>query len=232
MRLALLLAALALLSSGCASPSAQEAQPVEVGPGPDRVAGEPVEDDEPGEPVAVSSGRTVAPVKPTPQRIVFTAKGTTAANAAGWGADTALALGIRALDLYVPPGSSGLVIEVGWAAPQDLDLEVHAPPRDFNGLPADPTGWGRCYAGLPSPGVWCDVDGHIGAPDGPIALRLTQADLASSLSTRCDDAGDDWGDCNVYAVGLRSKDANVQLAWTVAATVFIGEDPPSDYHVL
>lgn len=201
------------------------------GPNPGRVVGA-ADETEAAEPAAASGGKTVDPVKPTPQRIVFTAHGTTTANAGGWGLDTALGLGVRALDLYVPPETSGVVIEVAWAAPQDLDLEVHAPPDDFNGLQGDPAGWGRCYAGLPSPGVWCDGDGHAGAPDGPIALRLTLAELDSSLSTRCDGAGDDWGDCNVYAVGLRSKDANAALDWTVAATVFIGEEPPADYHIL
>jgi hypothetical protein len=189
--------------------------------GPESAAGAPDE-------VVVTSGQHVEAGAPTVTWTTYSTGGKTTANAAGWGWDTALALGVRAMDLYVPPNATALVIELEWDdGVQDLDAEAHAPRQ--SGLGGGPS----CgFASLVSPRAWCDLDGSIAFPDSPSRIDLAGLELAGVLDDCDQPSRPQWGDCNVFALGFRSKDANALLDWHLVATVFVGGPPPDGFSAL
>ncbi|MEA3165847.1 MAG: hypothetical protein QOJ26_713 [Thermoplasmata archaeon] len=213
--------------AGCNAPP-QEGPPI-APEAPDREAR--AEETEPAadaaDEVVVTSGKQEETGAPVVTWVSYSTGGTTTANAAGWGWDTALGLGVRAMDLYVPPNATALVVELEWDdAVQDLDVEAHAQAHD--GFLGDTT-CGVASVGDPLMGSrsWCDVDGSLAAPDSPSRLDLDQLQLAD-----CEPSGLEWGDCNVFALGFRSKDANALLAWHLVATVFFGGPPPEAFSAL
>jgi predicted small lipoprotein YifL len=223
----LLVACLSLVAlAGCGAPAAgpPAAEPAE----PERQsrAEEDVVADAENE-VEVASGRRQETGAPVVTWKSYSTRGTTTANAAGWGLDTALGLGVRAMNLYLPPNATALVVELEWDdAVQDLDVEAHAQGGD--GLAARPEcGVGSALGPVMGSRAWCDFGGSLAAPDVPSRLDLHGLELAD-----CEPAGLDWGDCNVFALGFRSKDANALLEWHLIATVFFEGPPPEAFSAL
>lgn len=214
--------------AGCSAPAA-DAPPLEpTEPGRESRAEDEGDGaaDADGE-VVVTSGREGPVDAPVVTWTSYSTKGTTTANAAGWGWDTALGLGVRAMDLYLPPNATALVVELEWDDDvQDLDVEAHAPgPPD--GLAGTSCGVASIGDPLFGSRSWCDLGGSLGAPDGPSRLDLLGLGLAD-----CEPSGVEWGDCNVFALGFRSKDANALLSWHLVATVFVGGPPPEGFGAL
>lgn len=161
--------------------------------------------------------------------LMYTASGTTLANAALWGLDTAVATGVRALDFPVPANATALVYEVVWDDDvQDLDAELTAPSACVP--PEEVADFALAYAGMSPPHKFLDTDGMLGAPDDPSRITLDEATLAAA---RCEGGAppDDgsWGDRNYWAGAFRSKDANALLDWVVYASVFFGGPVPEGY---
>ncbi len=227
--LARALAVLVLLAlAGCgtppqAAPVEEPAEPLREGRAEEQ---DPVADA--GGDVVVTSGQQADAAAPVVTWTSYSTKGTTTANAAGWGWDTALGLGVRAMDLYIASNTTALVVELEWDdAVQDLDVEAHASGgRDglVGGLSCGVASVGDAVLGSRS---WCDLGGSLAAPDSPGRLDLTDLGLAD-----CQMSGLEWGDCNVFALGFRSKDANALLAWHLVATVFVGGPPPERFSAL
>lgn len=221
--------ALALLAlAGCGTPPADAPAPAPEPAEPGRQSRgeeEPVADAE--DEVVVTSGRRQDIGAPVVTWTSHSTRGTTTANAAGWGWDTALGLGVRAMDLYLPPNATALVVELEWDdAVQDLDVEAHAQGGDgLTGRPA--CGVASATDPLMGSRSWCDLDGSLGAPDSPSRLDLHGLGLAD-----CEPSGVDWGDCNVFALGFRSKDVNALLEWHFVATVFFSGPPPEHFSAL
>jgi hypothetical protein len=223
--LAIVLLALFALA-GCSTPQAdapvpEAAEPERQSRGEDEGAADADAE------VVVTSGRRQEAGTPVVTWTSYSTRGTTTANAAGWGLDTALGLGVRAMDLYLPSNATALVVELEWDdAVQDLDVEAHAQGGD--GLAGRPV-CGVASAADPFFGSrsWCDLDGSLGSPDAPSRLDLQGLGLAD-----CERSGLEWGDCNVFALGFRSKDANALLAWHLVATVFFGGPPPEGFSAL
>jgi len=181
--------------------------------------------------VGSTAGNESQPL-PSPHVFVYHAHGNTTANALMWGLDASLMAGVRAMDLFVPEHATGLVVEVAWDdAVQDLDAELHA-PEDLS----DPvrevqrTQPFTCMAGQSrAPGVYCNSAGHLGAPDAPSRIALSGSDLQAHLAPCSPSSQPYWGECGVWAIGFRSKDANAMVPWHVYATVFIGQEIPDGY---
>lgn len=148
----------------------------------------------------------------------------------GW--DTAPGLGVRALDLYVPGNTTGLVLEVVWKDPvQDLDAEMHAPSDAGSPDAVTSSQAFTCEAGQThSNAVFCNPAGHVGAPDSPSRIIIDRQSLASFAKPCQPPIKPEWGKaCGVWSLGFRSKDANAMLHWDLYATVFMTGDVPQGY---
>lgn len=214
-----------LLVAGCSAPPPETAVEEPAAPEQQGPAEEPEPTASAADEVLVTSGQQAEGGTPTVAWTTYSTKGTTTANAAGWGLDTALGLGVRAMDLYVPANATALIVELVWNDPvQDLDAEVHGP--------TDASVAGGPFCGLAVTGSpsWCDLDGSIAAPDSP--SRIDLAGLGGSLSDCRKPGRVEWGACNVFALGFRSKDANALLDWRLVATVFVGGPPPEGFSAL
>lgn len=121
------------------------------------------------------------------------------------------------LEFKVEEGATGVVAELAWAdAVQDLDVLLDAPGDCFDQV-GFPEGAATCIADVfvadGDYGTWWNQDGHAGAPDNPARIAIGQADIER------------WGD-GTWSLVVWTKDANVQLGFTVyASVIYDGSDP-------
>ncbi|MGB0652908.1 MAG: hypothetical protein ACPGQL_06880 [Thermoplasmatota archaeon] len=141
--------------------------------------------------------------------------GRTNVNAAHWGYDTALGPGVPAARFWPLEGLRAIVVELDWDDPvQDLDVQLSA-PYDCT----DEVDLVRELAGQDGRGYWMDREGHLGAPDAVSTVIARGSELDAFAS----------GCAERWTAGIRSKDANAQLEWRMAVSLFYDDEPLAGY---
>jgi hypothetical protein len=141
-----------------------------------------------------------------------------------YGPDTRFGFGASAANVFLPPDTTAVILELVWQdSLVDLDVEFIAPRG------TEQTFFPLSEQGGPN-GYYANREGRIGAPDSASRLHVPKSYIEPFQKQGCASNGTSQsGDCNVWDVAYRTKEGGRDIAWTLYATVFMGMIPPQNF---